>query len=155
MWFEITRFKNDFDQGIKTTICTCPWLRNDTDFAELLCDKGMDVDFSAPQCQPNCIPTTVYDTCQDRRSLPMCVCPPPLVLQGDRCVEESQCGCVENGYYYSVSIHYRNVINSLNSTKYAGHVSWHCFGVKQTSDKSPEWVAGPADEETWGERGQW
>ncbi|CAG5108082.1 Oidioi.mRNA.OKI2018_I69.chr1.g3625.t1.cds [Oikopleura dioica] len=32
----------------------------------------------------------------------MCVCQPGFILDGDDCIPEENCGCTENGYYYSL-----------------------------------------------------
>ena len=57
---------------------------------------------SASPCQPTCVRLTPLEPC-DHSPVEGCICQEGLVMDGDRCVEPEECGCKEDGLYYSVS----------------------------------------------------
>ena len=53
----------------------------------------------------------IQTNCSGSACIETCVCPDGQVLDGDRCVDPSQCGCtLENGLYLPVS-HFNLCIN--------------------------------------------
>ncbi|XP_074518433.1 zonadhesin, like [Halichoeres trimaculatus] len=68
--------------------------RNDT-FCPLKCPPGSTYDPCGPACpQPSCKNLNVSSDC-DQPCVEGCVCNPGLVLQGDKCVPPSECGCTD------------------------------------------------------------
>ena len=63
-----------------------------------------------PTVQPTCLDVLTDSVLNDTGTcMEGCLCPEGLVRDGDKCVNETDCGCIENDMYYSVS--YPNIRN--------------------------------------------
>ncbi|XP_038059591.1 IgGFc-binding protein-like [Patiria miniata] len=78
-----------------------PWRRED--FCPLPCASDMNYTPCAPQCPETCASHEVAQEpalCSSCRE--GCVCSPGFKLDNHECLPISQCGCSENGFYYSI-----------------------------------------------------
>ena len=70
----------------------------------LQCPEGTNYDPCGTPCPATCGGQMIQTNCSDSACIETCVCPDGQVLDGDRCVDPSQCGCtLENGLYLPVS----------------------------------------------------
>ncbi len=71
--------------------------------SDLECPGGTVYDPCASPCQPSCGNTT-QDDCIGSACIETCRCPEGQLLDGDHCVDPSNCGCtLDNGMYFPVS----------------------------------------------------
>ena len=74
-------------------------------FVALNCPGGTVYDPCASPCQPSCGDSNDETNCTDATCIETCRCPDGQILDGDRCVDPSQCGCfLDSGLYYPVSV---------------------------------------------------
>lgn len=65
------------------------------------CPEGQVYNSCGSACVEMCYNVSV-STCEGP-CVAGCECPDGLIMDGDRCVTQQQCGCEHNGLYYSVS----------------------------------------------------
>ena len=73
--------------------------------SELPCGENMEYEVCGPAYQNTCWDILASNTavisaiCHEG-----CFCEEGLVMDGNKCVNQTQCGCIYDGVYYSVSV---------------------------------------------------
>lgn len=73
---------------------------------EVSCGKNMQFMSAVSPCPNNCVERDAEANCDISLSREGCGCAEGFILDGNRCVQPKQCGCMENNIYYNVSIAY-------------------------------------------------
>ncbi|XP_033127982.1 alpha-tectorin-like, partial [Anneissia japonica] len=69
------------------------------------CEDGKVYSPCASACPGTCVDSEPTRECPGA-CIETCECPTGTILDGDICIQPSQCGCSENGFYYSPGDHW-------------------------------------------------
>ena len=107
---ELTSMKTIFDKILNRTLTLNALLSKSIFFVflfcpELQCGHNLVYDSCGTACPSTCQEPTASSECVDSCT-ETCVCPEGLLLEGDRCIQPSECGCLLNDgrTYIPVSI---------------------------------------------------
>ena len=74
-------------------------------FLAILCPEGTIYDPCSTPCPETCGEQLHGYNCTSESCIETCRCPDGNVLDGDRCVKRTECGCsLDNGLYLSVRV---------------------------------------------------
>ncbi|KAJ8002410.1 hypothetical protein DPEC_G00158600 [Dallia pectoralis] len=85
------------------------------------CPVGMQYHECTRSCSTNCHSLNIQEVCNDE-CVDGCSCPVGKVIDGDRCVEVSQCSCVHKGRHFPPG----SSISQDCNTCICRHGSWEC-----------------------------
>ncbi|XP_053283367.1 von Willebrand factor isoform X1 [Pleuronectes platessa] len=85
------------------------------------CPIGMQYSECTKSCSTNCHSLNIQEVCKEE-CVDGCTCPVGKVLDGDRCVEVSQCSCVHMGRHFPPG----STISQDCNTCVCRHGSWEC-----------------------------
>ncbi|XP_077996404.1 alpha-tectorin-like [Glandiceps talaboti] len=96
-------------------------------FCPMECPQFSTYSKCSTACPPTCADPKADQSC-DQVCVEGCKCNDGYLLDGDMCVEENQCGCTKDGYYYSVGSESVNLLCTERCSCNAGgnHV---CTGI--------------------------
>uniref|UniRef100_A0A8C9NJM6 VWFD domain-containing protein n=1 Tax=Serinus canaria TaxID=9135 RepID=A0A8C9NJM6_SERCA len=104
----------------------CIEWRNAT-LCPMSCPGGSIYKSCGTRCPSTCLNISPVDSCS---SLPVegCFCKEGYVLSGDKCVPESNCGCVDEKNHYHQASYIRYLKKKRKKTKPGGLILCHCEG---------------------------
>uniref|UniRef100_A0A672PHD4 von Willebrand factor n=1 Tax=Sinocyclocheilus grahami TaxID=75366 RepID=A0A672PHD4_SINGR len=85
------------------------------------CPIGMEYSDCTPTCSTSCQNINIQEVCKEE-CVDGCNCPAGKVLDGDRCVDVSQCSCMHAGHRYPPA----SSISQDCNTCVCRHGSWEC-----------------------------
>ncbi|XP_035498752.2 von Willebrand factor isoform X2 [Scophthalmus maximus] len=95
------------------------WLEESQCFPK--CPIGMQYSECTKSCSTNCHSLNIQEVCKEE-CVDGCTCPVGKVLDGNRCVEVSQCSCVHMGRHFPPG----STISQDCNTCVCRHGSWEC-----------------------------